>query len=144
MTRYYQAGTQKLYDENIPYAPGSKEYYDYVAKWRARALGLPDWHTGRDYVEAIDHNGEDMPAGYTATYNALGKLYYQSANGGAGKAGGAGNVNPGSDVDNSWNLLDGKDIRTDEQKFYDRNLSNFSETADQYGHYNWYADETGY
>jgi hypothetical protein len=106
-------------------------------------LGLPDWHTGRQYVEDID-KADELPAGYTAAYNALGQQYYRSAHGGAGKEGGAGNVNPGSDVDNSWDDLNGLDPRTDEQKFYDRNLSNFSEIADQYGHYNWYADETGY
>lgn len=78
---------------------------------------------------------------------ATGRKYYRATDnpyGGAGKVGGAGNTAPGQSADNSWNLADGVDVRTNEQKFYDRNLSGYNEIADENGKYSWYGTETGY
>jgi hypothetical protein len=48
--------------------------------------------------------------------------------------------NPAARSDNSWNELDGVDPRTDEQKFYNRDMSEFEQIADANGTYNWYGD----
>lgn len=98
-------------------------------------------------VRNEDRHGK-MPTAYQELQDASGQKYYRpidKAFTGQGKAGGAGNTLAGAaSVDNSWNLADGVDVRTDQQKFYDRNLTGFNEVADENGKYSWYATETGY
>jgi hypothetical protein len=48
--------------------------------------------------------------------------------------------NPALPYDNRWSDLDGKDVRTDEQRYYNRDMSNFSQQADENGTYSWYGD----
>lgn len=173
MVRKWQAGGQELYDDQVPYAPGTPQYYRYVAMWRAKAMGITydapkgfdddAWKDGGDgknraywaaqeaQTRARDKSGTGTPAGYAQAVNPLtGRLqYYRDLNGdgqfnagveGWGQYGGAGARNPGISASNAWNELDGADVRTDEQKFYDRDTSNFSQVADENGTYNWYAD----
>lgn len=171
MARYYEVGGQRLYDDQVPFAPGSDSYYRYVATWRAKQLGVSydaprgfgdgDWERrggnnarnwwadqadaakgldragqqARGYVQAMDPVTGQMRAIYDANGNGAydeGEL--------AGKYGGAGNRNPAAAVDNRWSDTEGQDVRTDEQKFYDRDLTNFAQVADATGNYDWYAD----
>lgn len=178
MAAYYEAGGQRLYDDQVPFAPGSNEFYRYVARWRAKAMGValeapegygdqwhrvaeddPNYQRYKYWMDQVDaaraqdrrglapQGGTDMtPGGYIQT--GAGWVYDANRNGvqdpgeQAGKWGGAGN-NPGTvAADNRWNDLWGKDVRTDQQKFYDRDLEGFAQTADENGTYNWYADWT--
>lgn len=176
MARIWRVGTNELRDEAIPFAPGTDEYYRYVAAWRSKALGLsyqaPEsfnaegvqggdrdtynkglkaWYQQQyEATRAMDHSGQQAQ-GYLGYQDSAGRdfsIYDGNHNGmpdageGFGKYGGAGNRNPASGADNRWNDLDGKDVRTDQQKFYDRELSGYNQVANAEGTYNWYADET--
>lgn len=141
------------------YATALADYNKELALWK---------QGGNDFVKGMDHGGQ-IAAGYEkydalgrpvasadytgldaaseGTLAALGGDYYKSQDPfftGKGKMGGVGNENPATGVDNSWNDLEGQDVRTDEQKFYDRNLKNVHETADGAGTYHWYGTEVGY
>jgi hypothetical protein len=48
--------------------------------------------------------------------------------------------NPALPYDNRWSDLDGVDPRTDEQRFYNRDLSDFEQVADENGTYSTYAN----
>jgi hypothetical protein len=78
--------------------------------------------------------------GEAGTYRAIDRFFS-----GVGKMGGAGNRNAARGVDNSWNEVeDGVDVRTDEQRFHDRNLKDITQVADAEGRYDWYANEDYY
>lgn len=176
MARIWRVGSNELRDEAIPFAPGSDEYYRYVATWRSKALGLsyqnPEtasldgdqgmdreayqrgleywWQKQYEDTRAMDKSGQQA-TGYLTYGGSNGRdfsIYDGNGNGQPdsgekyGKYGGAGNRNPLASADNRWNDLDGKDVRTDQQKFYDRDLSGYNQVADAQGSYSWYADET--
>lgn len=176
MARIWRVGTSELRDEAIPFAPGTDEYYRYVATWRSKAMGLnyqnPEtsglegdlggdrelykqgiqawWQKQYEQTRAMDKSGQQAQ-GYMTYGGSNGRdfsIYDGNQNGTPdsgekfGKYGGAGNLNPAAGADNRWNDLDGKDVRTDQQKFYDRDVSDYNQVADANGTYNWYANET--
>lgn len=190
MARKWKAGGQELYDDQVPFAAGTPEYYRYIANWRAKALGVSyggvgpgDWEApdGGDekYKQGLkdwwdrqiaetrmaDRGNLDAPAigpdagWYEAAYkqakdNGWGGLnaagYVRDAGGLFRDLNGNGSLdaneaygkyqNPAMGYDNSWSEVDGADPRTDEQKFYDRDLEDFEQIADANGTYNWYAN----
>lgn len=98
--------------------------------------GAPEWAWVGDEYD----NGDDLATNdYNGTLGATAAALAPTP--GTGKRGGAGNQATGESVDNSWNEADGVDVRTEEQKFYDRNVSNVSQQADAEGRYSWFGEE---
>lgn len=168
--QYFKDGSY-LDESANPYEQGTDAYYWFRRQRRNAAEGrvpgaLPgavktgkidkpdEWYASEIAAErALDTQRGQVPTGYQELIDPTsGKTYYQQANPNPtpgnyysrGKAGGAGNTAPGLSPDNNWNLADGTDIRTDEQKFYDRDLSAFHQSADAEGKYSWYATEANY
>lgn len=103
--------------------------------------GTVSWqYLGAGYDEGDERtDNNDATSILAATGTAIaGQL------GGTGKYGGVGNSNSAGPIDNSWNEADGVDVRTEKQRFYDRNLDNIEQQADANGTYSWYGVETGW
>jgi len=170
VNRIYFANGSYLDESANPYDKGTDAYYWYRRMRRNAAEGraplqmpsfieggkiadLDEW--GRRQLaeeKALDKSGQ-VAAGYAEFVDPQsGQKYYRATQAAPragnfyeyGKEGGAGNATPGVGVDNSWNLAEGADIRTDQQKFYDRDLSGWQAVADAAGRYSWYATEKNY
>ena len=160
MARVWRVGGKELWADQIPFAKGTDEYYRYVTLWRGQALGVQAgaprglsggewerrgdddarnyWVNQLDYVKARDREGQDAE-GYI---KQAGQYYYDlNRNGVVDPSERAGKYdNPAMAADNRWDDQDGIDPRTDQQKFYDRDLSGWQQVADNEGRYHWYAD----
>lgn len=138
---------QVLRDKAALQATYAQHLATYQNELAAYNSGLNDWNRGlSDQEKANDYHGKTAQ-GYEELKDPWGQTYYRSLTNTSapGKVGGVGTaLAPGESYDNSWNLADGNDVRTGEQKFYDRTLGNFNETADANGKYSWYATEQGY
>lgn len=123
------------------------------SQWEA---DIADLARQRDQRGKVNPNYQWVPDPATASAQGAGLIGDPSQGGtlagtwraidgffsGAGKMGGAGNRNAATGVDNSWNeVTDGIDVRTDEQRFHDRNLKGFEQVANAEGRYDWYANE---
>lgn len=68
MARVWKAGGKELYDDQVPFAPGTDEYYRYVAAWRSQALGV-DYGQPRGYdADAWKREGGDSKTQSTRDY----------------------------------------------------------------------------
>ena len=170
VNRRYFADGSYLDESANPYEKGTDAYYWFIRSRRNAAAGRTlgnqpgavktgkiddpaQWYESELAAErALDHSGQ-VADGYQEMIDPrTGAKYYQKAlatpaNGdfySRGKQGGAGNATPGLAPDNSWNEADGVDLRTEEQKYYDRDLANFRQSADSEGRYSWYATESNY
>jgi len=117
------------------YAEAQNAYLASQAQWEKDIIDLARQRDQTGKLNAAYVQVDDPVLG--ATYKAVDGFFT-----GLGKMGGAGNANPAAGIDNRWNPVeDGLDVRTDEQKFYDRELKGIDQVADAEGHYNWYGNE---